>query len=169
MSAPFVWENFFRKKESEDIFTLLKRVPIFESLSKHELKFIERILHRRTYDENEIIFREGEAGLGMYIIEEGEVTIHSGTRDNVLARLTDGEFFGEMALFSDQPRYASATATKPTKVFGFFQPDLFSLMETRPKLGVSVVMKLARIIAERLHRATTEYKSLSQRQAASGK
>jgi CRP/FNR family transcriptional regulator, cyclic AMP receptor protein len=156
MSAHFLWKNFFRKENEESILTLLKRVPIFDALDKGELRAIERILHRRTYAAREPIFTQGDAGLGMFIIEKGEVSIVSGKHRQEVARLCDGEFFGEIALFSDKQRTASAIATVETRVFGFFQPDLLELLETNPSLGFSVVLKLARILAERLDYATLE-------------
>lgn len=163
MNTPFLWDNFFSRTKQESLTELLRRVPIFESLTKRELRHIEHILHRRTYEEGEFVFREGDTGLGMYIIESGEVSIVSGSAENEVTRLSNGEFFGEMALLTEQPRSAGAMAMKGTKVFGFFQPDLFSLMETHPHIGVSVVMKLARILVERLYRAALENNKLRER------
>jgi CRP/FNR family transcriptional regulator, cyclic AMP receptor protein len=156
MSAKFLWQNFFHAEGEENIFTILKRVPIFDGLSKHNLRAIERILHRRSYAPREPIFSEGDVGLGMFIIEKGEVSIVSGKHRQEVARLRDGEFFGEIALFSDKQRTASAIAMVETRVFGFFQPDLLGLLETNPSLGFSVILKLAQILAERLDRATVE-------------
>jgi CRP/FNR family transcriptional regulator, cyclic AMP receptor protein len=156
MCARFLWQNFFQKENEESILTLLQRVPIFDGLSKRDLRAIERILHRRSYAAREPIFSEGDTGLGMFIIEKGEVSIVSGKHRQEVTRLRDGEFFGEIALFSERPRTAAAIATEETRVFGFFQPDLLDLLETNPSLGFSVVLKLARILAERLDHATLE-------------
>ena len=149
----FMWSNFFRPDSEKDIFTLLRGIPIFEDLSRRDLKALERILHRRKYHAGEYVFREGDPGLGMYIIEQGEVSIVSESQSSEISRLRKGEFFGEMALFNDRPRNASAVAYEDTKLFGFFQPDLFGLLETRPRIGVKVVLKLARILTERLFKA----------------
>ena len=156
MSARFLWDNYFKKTDEEGIFTLLKRVPIFDGLNKRDLKAIERILHRRTYVAREPIFKQGDVGLGMFIIEKGDVSIVAGKHKQEISRLGDGDFFGEIALFSEQVRSATAIAMTETRVFGFFQPDLLGLLETDPTLGFSVVLRLARILAERLERATLE-------------
>ena len=152
----FLWDNFFQRDPEKDILTLLRGVPMFEGLSRSDLKAIERILHRRKYHAGEYIFREGDPGLGMYIIEKGEVSIVAESRSTEITRLGKGEFFGEMSLFNERPRNASALAFEETKLFGFFQPDLFGLLETRPRSGVKVVTQLARILAERLYKANTE-------------
>jgi CRP/FNR family transcriptional regulator, cyclic AMP receptor protein len=152
----FLWSNIFRSASEKDIFTLLRGVPIFEDLSRRDLKALERILHRRRYHAGEYIFREGDPGLGMYIIEQGEVSIVRESQSSEIARLRNGEFFGEMALFGDRPRIASAVAYEDTRLFGFFQPDLFGLLETSPRIGVKVVLKLARILSERLYKAGQE-------------
>lgn len=152
----FLWSNFFRRDREKDILTLLRGVPIFEGLGRGQLRAVERILHRRKYDAGEYIFREGDPGLGMYIIESGEVSIVRESRSTEIARLGAGEFFGEMSMFNDRPRTASALAYEETKVFGFFQPDLLALLETRPSIGTKVVMMLSRILAERLYKAGEE-------------
>lgn len=154
--AAFLWSNFFQRDREKDILTLLRGVPIFEGLGRSQLRAVERILHRRKYHAGEYIFREGEPGLGMYIIEQGEVSIVSESRSSEISRLGKGEFFGEMSMFNDRPRTASALAYEDTKVFGFFQPDLLSLLETRPSIGTKVVMMLSRILAERLYKAGQE-------------
>ena len=151
-----LWSNFFSRDERKDILTMLRGVPIFEDLSRRDLKALERILHLRKYHAGEYIFREGDPGLGMYIVEQGTVSIVSESRSRELSRLRKGEFFGEMALFNDRPRNASAVAFEDTRLFGFFQPDLFGLLETQPRIGVKVVLKLARILSERLYRAGQE-------------
>jgi len=154
--ASFLWSNFFRRDAEKDIFTLLRSVPIFEELNRRDLRALERILHRRKYAAGEYVFREGDPGLGMYIIEHGEVSIVSESRSREISRLHKGDFFGEMALFNDMPRNASAIAYEETRLFGFFQPDLFGLLETNPRIGVKVVLKLARILTERLDKAGRE-------------
>jgi len=154
--SSFLWGSFFQRDPEKDLLTLLRGVPIFEGLSRSDLKAVERILHRRKYHAGEYVFREGDPGLGMYIVERGEISIVSESRSTEIARLGKGEFFGEMSLFNERPRNASAVAYEDTKLFGFFQPDLFGLLETRPRIGVKVVAKLAGILAERLYKASVE-------------
>ena len=165
MQDDIYWTNVFKKnkKVEENIFTVLKRIPIFEGLSYKELKSVERILHRRTYKADEFIFKEHEPGAGMYIIESGKVNITLGKEQKLLVLLSNGDFFGEMALVLEGQRTASAIATEPTKLLGFFQPDLFNVLETAPKIGNKILQHLAQMIAERLRLSTLENNQLRTR------
>ena len=139
---------------------ILRGIPIFEDLSRRELAAIERILHEREYQTDEIIFRQDEPGMGMYIIALGTVTIVSEPSSMQWSELGVGEFFGEIALLDEHPRSASAVAKTPCKIFGFFQPDLFALIDRNPRLGVKIVIRLARMIGARLRRANEQALSI---------
>ena len=133
----------------------LRSIPIFSELGRRELASVERILHKREYSAGEIIFRQDEPGLGMYIIESGRVSILTDDALNNMTELGDGEFFGELPLLDGGSRSATAVAKTPCRIFGFFQPDLFGLIERDPRLGVKIVLSLAAIIGMRL-RAVNE-------------
>ncbi|MBN2424503.1 MAG: cyclic nucleotide-binding domain-containing protein [Calditrichaceae bacterium] len=162
MTEDPLWSNIFKrqKTEKEDIFTVMRKVPIFSSLDSKELRAVEHILHHRTYEQDEVIFKQGEPGLGMYIIESGSVRIALGEKQKLLALLSRGDFFGEMALLLEAPRTAGAVAAAPTKLLGFFQPDLFDLMSARPETGNKVLIRLSQMIAERLKQTSIENQHL---------
>ena len=132
---------------------ILLRVPIFENLSKHELTSIDRILHRREYLPDEIIFRQGEPGMGMYVVQQGKVAIVSEPQNQQLYEMQEGDFFGEVALLDEGPRSATAVARTNCTLLGFFQPDLFDLINRNPRLGVKVVLSVARHVGVRLRQA----------------
>ena len=153
-SDPF-WSNIFsrRDKEERDVFDILKKIPIFQDLSRREFNKIESILHRRNWKADEAIINEGDPGLGMYIIVAGEVRITQVGEDGVqqqLATLTGGDFFGEQALLDESPRTASAYANEPCRSIGFFRPDLLELIESNPRSGLKIVMRLSQMISVRL-------------------
>ena len=149
-----LWGNVFkvRQKKDDEIRDILKKVPIFDGLGKRDLERIERILHRRQYQQDESIFLQGQPGLGMYIIEEGTVEIVSGPGRHRLAELHTGEFFGELALLDDSPRTATAIARTYCKLLCLFQPDLLDLLDRNTRLGVKILFRLAGTIGERLKR-----------------
>ncbi|HCV43312.1 MAG TPA: cyclic nucleotide-binding domain-containing protein [Bacteroidetes bacterium] len=149
------------KTEEDRIIDLLKGIPLFDGLTSRELSAVERILHRRTYRSEETIFRQGEPGVGMYIIIEGRVAVVAEPGSRTLAQLQTGEFFGELALLDDSPRSASAIAQEECRMLGFFQPDLFGLIDRNPHLGVKIVMRLARVIGERLKKCNEQLESRS--------
>jgi len=148
------------RPEPDSLQRILRGIPIFEDLSRRELAAIERILHEREYQTDEIIFRQEEPGMGMYIIASGKVIIVSEPSSMQWSEMGVGEFFGEIALLDEHPRSASAIAKTPCKIFGFFQPDLFALIDRNPRLGVKIVIRLARMIGERLRRANEQALSI---------
>jgi len=166
-SDPF-WSNIFRRRDKEeaDIFDILKKVPIFQDLGRREFNKIESILHRRNWNADEGIINEGDPGVGMYIIVAGEVRITQVGEDGVqqqLATLTGGDFFGEQALLDESPRTASAYANETCRIIGFFRTDLLELIESNPRLGLKIVMRLSQMISVRLRYANRLLKEARMR------
>lgn len=154
--------NFILQKirgKEGDILPVLRTIPIFEGLGFNDLKKIELIVHKRTFMPNEIIFYERQPGAGMYIIKKGLIKLTKTVNEErvKISELKDGEFFGEMSLLDEYPRSAEATAVEKTEALGIFRPDLFDLIESNPKLGYKILLKLSKRLASRL-RETTEMK-----------
>jgi CRP-like cAMP-binding protein len=111
-----------------------------------------------------VVFWEDEPGVGMYIVQQGEVGIcrEYGQRgQKELARLKAGDFFGEMALLEGDCRAATAVARGDTCLFGLIHPDLFHLFRRKPQLGVKLLSALADILARRLRLTNQELQRLS--------
>ncbi len=165
------WARLFGYKSNHkpgDVSTidLLARVPLFEDLRRRELAAVERILHRRHYSRGEMIFRQGERGMGMYIVQQGTVAITREPENHELFELKDGDFFGEVALLDESPRSATAMAKTDCSVFGFFQPDLFDLISRDSRLGVKIVLRVARFAGQRLRQANERIQALSMELAS---
>lgn len=158
------WTNFFKTPtESEDLELLLKNIPTFEGLKTKYIKQLVDILHNREYQPNENIFMQGDPGIGLFIIREGEVKItHKDEDGNTydLALLNRGDFFGEMAMLEGDIRSATATAVKKSNLVAIFKPDLDEFIEQNLKAGVHILKGFARILSTRLKRANEEYFNL---------
>lgn len=154
------WGNIFKRQDQEDTYALLKQVPLFEAMSHREMDAVERIMHRREYRAGEVIFRQGEPGVGMYVVQGGLVEIIYEPAGEVLAELRDGDFFGEIALLNETPRSATARAATASTLWGLFQPDLLDLLERDPRLGVKLMVRLAQIAGQRLIRADAQMQAL---------
>jgi CRP/FNR family cyclic AMP-dependent transcriptional regulator len=142
-----------------NVIPVLRTIPIFEGLGFSDLKKIELIVYERIFLPDEIIFHERQPGEGMYIIKRGLVKIAKTANGEKVKinELRDGDFFGEMALLDEYPRSAEAMAVEKTEALGIFRPDLFNLIESNPKLGIKILLKLSQRLAGRL-RETTEMK-----------
>jgi len=146
-----------RKADEKSLRDILSEIPIFEGLNLKELEFVSRILHQRKYAPKELIFKEAEAGNGMYIIKSGFVSIYSEEHDTEFVKLQDGQFFGELSLVDGSPRSASAKAVGDCVLFGFFKPDLIQVLEKNPKIGIKVLFNLSRVLSERLRHTNQQY------------
>ena len=95
------------------------------------------MLHDRTYKPDEYIFKRHAPGEGMFIIHSGIVNIIVGEasgNSQLLAELSNGDFFGEMGLLGNAPRNATITAADDTKLLELTKADLDELSEEHPGL-----------------------------------
>jgi CRP-like cAMP-binding protein len=99
-----------------DILLFLKRIPLYSNLHLEQLRTVAAHLVERDVQPGEVIFREGEFSHELYIIVAGKVEIVQQRANGplTLVTLAAGDFFGDIALFGDQPRSASAIAIEPT-------------------------------------------------------
>ena len=170
VTDPF-WGNLFhrRSQQENELFAVLSKVPIFQDLSRRQFHRIEGILHRRSYVAGEAIVREGDIGVGMYVILSGEVDIIQHGQEGAetkLATFGSGDFFGDQVLLDESARTASAIAREPTKAVGFFRPDLLELIESSPRLGLKIVMRLSHMISVRLRHTNRLLKEARDRARA---
>ncbi|HCW76145.1 MAG TPA: cyclic nucleotide-binding domain-containing protein [Candidatus Marinimicrobia bacterium] len=167
MSIPLyesVKKRFKRNRSEAEI--VLSTVHIFSKLSRGEIRQIEKVMHIRQYTLNEVIVKQGAPGSGMYIIVSGRVGIYilnHEHQERVITELERGDFFGEIALLDDSPRTATAKAEEPCTILGFYRPDLLGLLETKPQIGIKILIALSEVLATRL-RMTNEDLSKVQRQ-----
>jgi CRP-like cAMP-binding protein len=158
------WTNLFNSPtERDDLRKSIKHIPIFNSLNKRELNELIEITHNRTYVAGEFIFVQGDVGIGLYLIRDGEVEIKKKFKDNkelVLANLSGGDFFGELALIDNERRSASAIAKTDCRISVLFKPDLDEFIEKYPRQGIKILQGISLILAERLRNINEEYLSL---------
>lgn len=92
----------------------------------------------------DFIFNEGEEGSVMYIIESGTVEILRRARGNKpLAELESGDFFGEMAILEDQPRFAAARAKTAVRLLRIERAQFADLVQKNFEIAVRIMRKLA--------------------------
>jgi voltage-gated potassium channel len=114
---------------------MLARVPLFAHLSATEIADIMRLLRARTLEAGDVLVRRGDAATSMYYITAGEVEIEL---PNQRVRLSDGTFFGEIALLHRTKRSGTVTATRKTKLLALDAQDFHALIERVPALAAHV-------------------------------
>lgn len=166
------WANIFHPAtESDELLQSLRGIPLFKSLTRKDLLNLMSIIHKRNYLAGEIIFYQGDPGIGLYIIREGEVKIsrESDEGDKItLAVFLKGDFFGELALIDNDKRSASAIAQSDTKLSVIFKPDLDEFIEKYPKRGIKILEGIAEITAMRLRSLNEDYFNLRKEKNKGG-
>lgn len=158
------WTNLFNSPtERDDLKKSIRHIPIFNFLNNKELNELLEITHNRTYVPNEYIFLQGDVGIGLYLIRDGEVEIKrkfSDTLELTLASLSKGDFFGELALIDNEKRSATAIAKTNCRISVLFKPDLDEFIEKYPRRGIKILQGISLILAERLRNINEDYLSL---------
>jgi len=129
------------------------RTEFFAGIDKKLLKKVAESAIVCDYEKGEVIVREGEMGLGMYVIMRGRVEV---TKDRngsrlALAELGADQFFAEMSLIDDKPRSATITTLEETECLLFTRDSFVTLMGKNPQLAI----RLARCLAGRLRMTDT--------------
>lgn len=118
---------------------LLKTIELFKELDEQVHAEIIKHVTLDYYPAEFVIFKEGELGDKMFIIKNGMVKIYhegeSASFDKEIAILGDNDFFGEMALFEENPRNATAKTLEPTQVFILKKEDFLNLVSSNPKVA----------------------------------
>jgi len=157
----FVDPQFSRKK------AFLRSLDIFKDLHDGELGQLVQALHSRNYREGEVIFVEGDIGRALFVLETGAVELTKpgpGGEPVVLYQLKPGDFFGEMALLESLPRTATATATEKTHLHLLYKSKLDALLNGAPRIGVTIMSHLARLLSARLRRLSSDPKLVAAKQ-----
>lgn len=130
------------------VIELLRSMELFAELADAELAKVGRLLKELKASENEIIFQQGEAGDALYIVLSGRVriaTTDSFGRERVLAFYGPGEFFGDMAVLTGEPRSATASASTDVRLLELRKEDFDVLAAT----SVGVMRGMMRVMVER--------------------
>lgn len=107
---------------------------------------VKREQNTKTYAAGQTIFREGDPANNMYVLDQGEVEIATGSR--VIDAIQTGGFFGEMGLINHKPRSASATARVDSTIVVIEESDFYFLVQHSPYFALEVM----KVLAERVRR-----------------
>ncbi|MGO8968238.1 MAG: Crp/Fnr family transcriptional regulator [Myxococcaceae bacterium] len=104
----------------------------------------------KEFPKSTVLFREGESGKEMYVLQSGRVVITKKVRDQqkTLAVLGAGEFFGEMALISNKPRNATATVAEAARLLVIDPKTFEGMIRGNSEIAVRMIKKLAERLAD---------------------
>jgi len=142
-----------------DVISILQHIPFFKKLKKSELREFAAIVYVRWFKKNEVIFKENEPGIGMYIIYKGVVQLFRNSELNgkeQISILIADDFLGEQSLMDELSRNVTAIALEDCCLLGIFRPDLLALIKRKPRLGNKILLTLAQLISSRLHQKDEE-------------
>jgi CRP-like cAMP-binding protein len=139
---------------------LVPPLPLFSAMPREGLRALLGAFEMITVPAGQVVIEEGEQGAEAYIVARGALEVRRGGADEdekpalMLARLTSGALFGEMALLSRAPRAASVVATRPSILLVARRDALDAIAETRPEVGVELAAHCRRRMVANLARTS---------------
>jgi small-conductance mechanosensitive channel/CRP-like cAMP-binding protein len=123
----------------------LSAVDIFSPLSPDELRQLAKATAGHVFAPSETLIRAGDEGSSMFVVHSGRVAVQISDRGGprTVAELTEGNFFGEMALFTGEPRTANIVALEETEVLEIGHTAMKHIFETNPSLAESISWTIA--------------------------
>jgi CRP-like cAMP-binding protein len=126
---------------------LLRSVPLFSGLEKKDLELLANTFKERTFSPGEQIAREGDRGIGFFVIESGSAKVSQGGQER--GSLGPGDYFGEIALIDEGARSATVTAESELRCYGMTSWEFRPLVET----NATIAWHLLQTMAKRLRAA----------------
>ena len=120
----------------------LKNVELFTAMSPKNLARVAKLCSSRSYQAGDYIVRQGNAGVGLFLITEGKVKVVKSTKDEgdiEVATHGPGEFFGEMSVLDGAVRTANVIAVDPTECLVLVSWDFNSLMKSYPEIALEIL------------------------------
>jgi CRP-like cAMP-binding protein len=139
----------------------LKRIAVLKAVPDDALERLAAVLEERGFAAGQVICAEGDPGNSMFFILEGSVSVEkktseTGNSTKTLTTLAPGDYFGEMALFDQQPRSASAVAGAGTRLALLPKAAFDSLLEGNSAAGLSVLFAMIRTSSDRIRRLSSQ-------------
>jgi CRP/FNR family transcriptional regulator, cyclic AMP receptor protein len=124
---------------------LIQRIPLFTHCTRKELGEIAAIADELDLKEGTTLTTEGKSGREFFVIVEGEADVLMDGKS--VATLSQGDFFGEIALLTGRPRTATVQATSPIRVLVITARNFSRLLEKSPEIPRRVLLALAERLA----------------------
>jgi len=120
---------------------LLRTVPLFAGCTKKELREIASVADEIDFPEGKTLAREGAAGRELFVLVDGGARVTSNGR--TLAELASGDWFGEMALLTSEPRTATVVTTSSVRTLVIADREFRAVMERYPQIAGKILASVA--------------------------
>jgi CRP/FNR family cyclic AMP-dependent transcriptional regulator len=127
---------------------------LFQGLDNDDLYLLSQIATEEMFPMTYHVFDEGTIGDSFFIIKYGTVAVIKGNEE--VARMCEGQHFGEMALIDNETRSATITTVERTELIRIKRQDLEKLLAQDDALGMRVYRVLARYLCNRLRQTTAD-------------
>jgi CRP/FNR family transcriptional regulator/CRP/FNR family cyclic AMP-dependent transcriptional regulator len=138
--------SFQRGKQPMTMIQFLQEIPLFHALSTEQLRSICKDVQPRKFGQGEIIFREGDPGQVLYLVQSGQVRIYvnglDGSETSVILFGRPGDMFGELAVIDGLPRSATAVALDKTVLYTISRESFRQHMQRFPQLALNFMKEL---------------------------
>ena len=124
---------------------LIRKVPLFSRLSKSELRDLAMLADEIDLRDGKEMTRQGAAGREFFVLLEGTADVRKNGRK--INTLGPGDFFGEIALVSREPRTATVTATSPVRTLVITDRSFRRLLDESPQVKTKVMEAMATRLA----------------------
>jgi CRP/FNR family transcriptional regulator, cyclic AMP receptor protein len=126
----------------------LKKVPLFATLESKDLAILSNAARERNYQQGEEIIRQGETGVGLFVLTSGRVRVQQDRQGQPtdLGSLGPGQVFGELSLLDDQPRTATIIAEEPSTVIIVPIWDFRAALRENPSMSLALLKSLSQRI-----------------------
>lgn len=131
---------------ADRIVHFLTSVQLFHGLKDRQLKQIAKRTRERFYKKDDLIVEQGKMGVGLFIIESGQVEVIRTRPDGtsfVVDKLGPTQFFGELSLLDEAPRTASVIALEDTHCLALSQLDFIDTLHEDTEMAVVMLKELA--------------------------
>lgn len=125
-------------KEAAIIGQMLASCSVFEGLSPRTLTEVADKMQVETWGAGERVIREGDVGDKFYLIRQGRVAVRREQEQEIIAQLKEGEFFGETALITGQPRNATVSTMEDTVLYSLSKSHFQAALAARASLETEV-------------------------------
>ena len=134
----------------------LKGVALFQRLQDEELEALAKIILEKAYGVGQKVFKEGDPSSSLFIVKTGTVEIVKAIEgeEKVVATFSDGEFFGEMALFEYAPRSADVRIVLDANIYEITKEDFDQFILEQPAIAARLLYSMMEDMSRRVRKAS---------------